>query len=308
MAAIALTFLAHLRAGDHVVVFGDSYCETRTWLTEELPRFGAQTTLIAASAPQNLLAAVGPQTRIVYAETIANPSLRLADVAALAAMTRPRGILLCVDNTFATPVLCRPLDHGADLVLHSATKFLGGHHDMVAGIVAGRRELVDSIRRHGRLYGMTLGAMDAWLALRGLHTVAPRIAWMSESAAAIAAFLHGHPAVAGVQYPGLPGHPDAALALRLLPHGAGAILTFSLRGGPRAASRLIRRLQLIPYALSLGGTTTTVCYPPQTEAPETAGCHGPLSGSATIRMSVGLEDADDLIADLGQALAALPSL
>ena len=187
MAAIAVTFLAHLRAGDHVVAAADSYCEARTLLTEELPRFGVQTTLVDTNTPEGLLAAVSPETRMLYVETIANPSLRLADVATLARLTQAHGILLCVDNTLATPVLCRPLEYGADLVLHSATKFLGGHHDLVAGVVAGRRELIAPLRRCGRLYGMTLGAMEAWLAVRGLHTLAPRMAWMSETAAVVAA-------------------------------------------------------------------------------------------------------------------------
>ena len=165
--------------------------------------------------------------------------------------------------------------------------------------------MIEPIRRYGRLYGTTLGAMDAWLALRGLHTLAPRMAWMSDTASTVAAFLRAHPAVTDVHYPGLPDHPDEALARRLLPNGAGAVLTFELRGGPPAAARLIRTLQLIPYALSLGGTTSTVCYPPRTQGNDMDGNAPAASGSATIRMSVGLEAADDLVADLAQALAAL---
>ncbi len=307
MAAIALTFLAHLRAGDHVVAFADGYCETHTLLTEELPRFGVRTTLIEAGDPHALEAAFCSDTRMVYVETISNPSLQLANLEALARFTRDHGLLLCVDNTFATPVLCRPLEYGADLVIHSATKFLGGHHDLIAGIVAGRRGLIDPIRRYGRLYGMTLGAMDAWLALRGLRTLAPRIAWMSDTARAVAAFLRAHPAVATVHYPGLPDHPDEALARQMLSNGAGAMLTFALQGGPLAAGMLIRGLRIIPYALSLGGTSTTVCYPPRATREGADGNDAAPSGSATIRMSIGLEAADDLISDLAQALAALPT-
>jgi len=307
MAAIALIFLAHLHAGEHVVAFSDTYCEARTLLTEELPRFGVRTTIIDAGDPLALPAAVCPDTRIVFVETIANPSLRLADLDRVAMVTRRHGVLLCVDNTFATPMLCRPLAHGADLVLHSATKFLGGHHDLIAGIVAGRRGLIAPIRRYGRLYGMTLGAMDAWLALRGLHTLAPRIAWMSDTAHAVAAFLQAHPAVAAVRYPGLPDHPQEELARGLLPNGAGAVLTFTLRGGPSAAAALIRTLRMIPYALSLGGTASTVCYPPSNQGDNRDGNDPAAAGSATIRMSIGLETADDLIADLAQALAALPT-
>ena len=162
----------------------------------------------------------------------------------------------------------------------------------------GSRSHIAPLRRCAQLYGSTLSAMDAWLALRGLHTLGPRMAWMSASALAVATYLQAQPAVAAVAYPGLPDSPQAPLAHDLLPNGAGAVLTLTLRGGPSAAATFLRALRLIPYALSLGGTTTTACYPPQS-AP------GGMSGSATIRMSVGLEAAEDLIADLGQALAAL---
>lgn len=262
MAAITLTLLAVLRAGDHVVAVEDSYCETGAFLTDEAPRFGVDTTLVASAAPEAILAAVQPATRMIVVETISNPSLRLADVAALAKGAQHHGVLLCVDNTLATPICCRPLALGADLVWHSATKFIGGHHDLCAGVMAGRADLIAGIRQYGQRYGMTLGAMDAWLALRGLHTLAPRMAWICESAVAVALSLSTHPAIAAVQYPGLQEHPDAGLAQRLLPGGAGGILTCSLRGGPQAAEAMIRALRLIAYALSFGGTTTTVCYPP----------------------------------------------
>jgi cystathionine beta-lyase/cystathionine gamma-synthase len=218
----------------------------------------------------------------------------------LAALARRHRLTLCVDNTFATPALCRPLRHGADLVVHSATKHLGGHHDLTAGVVAGRRDLIDDIRRGALLYGPTLGPVDAWLALRGIRTLAPRVAWMSVTAREVADFLAAHPAVAAVRYPGSPHHAQADLAGRLLPDGAGGMLAFDLVGGRPAADRLIRRLELIPYALSFGGVSTTLCFPP-----EPAGRAEASIG--TIRMSIGLEAADDIIADLTQALDGLPS-
>ena len=307
MAAIALVFLAHLGAGEHVVVSADAYCETRSLLTEELARFGVGASFVATSDPAEVAAAITAETKLVYAETIANPSMTLADLPGLAAVAAARNVLLCVDNTFATPALCRPIEHGADLVVHSATKFLGGHHDLTAGVVAGRRDLIRRIRRCGQLYGPTLGAMDAWLVLRGIRTLAPRIAWMSESARLVADFLIGHPAVARVRYPGSANPREADLARRLLPNGAGGMLAFDLHGGAPATAAMIRGLAMIPFALSLGGTSTTVCYPPRASSVWTDGeCGDELSGSPTLRLSVGLEGADDLIADLAQALAGLP--
>ncbi|MDP9366524.1 MAG: aminotransferase class I/II-fold pyridoxal phosphate-dependent enzyme, partial [Chloroflexota bacterium] len=307
MAAIALVFLASLSAGDHVVVSADCYCDTTALLTHELGRFGVAASFVDAADPDAVRRALTPRTRLVYVETISNPAMKLADLPRLAEIAHDRNALLCVDNTFATPLLCRPLEHGADLVLHSATKYLGGHHDLTAGVVAGRRSLLDSIRRCGYRFGPTLGPMDAWLAVRGLHTLAPRIAWISETTATVAGFLRAHPAVAGVRYPGLPDHPQAELARRLLPDGAGGMLAFDPAGGADAADALIRRLRLIPYAPSLGGTTTTVCYPPR----DVRGAHGgDRDGSyccSTLRLSVGLEAAADLIADLEQALAGLPA-
>ena len=304
MGAIALTLLAHLSGGDHVVASAACYCETQALLTRELSRFGVASTLVDLDDPFAFAAAFTPRTRIVIAETIANPGMNVADLPRLSEVAHAAGALLLVDNTFATPILCRPLDHGADLVVHSASKFLGGHHDLVAGVVAGRDAEIGQIRRAGHLFGPTLGALDAWLALRGIKTLAPRVAWMSESAARIAAMLAGHPAVRAVRYPGLPG-PDparAALVRRLLPDGAGAMLAFELAAGPDAADALLRALQLIAFAPSLGGTTTTACYPPRFSPWDDAAPETVWSGSATIRLSVGLESAPDLIADLKQGL------
>ncbi|MFN8662139.1 MAG: PLP-dependent transferase [Thermomicrobiales bacterium] len=299
MAAIAVTLLALLRAGDHVVTVDGGYCEIRGLLAEEMARFDVVTTCAAAGAPEFILESIEPRTRLIILESIANPSLRVADIAAIAAGARARGVLVCVDNTLATPMLCHPLELGAHLVWHSATKYLGGHHDLVAGVVAGSTDLITTIRRQSQRLGMTLGAFDAWLALRGIHTLAPRMSWICTTAAAIARFLEAHPAVAAVGYPGLPSHPDAALATRTFPDGAGGIVTCTLRDGAAAAAQCIRKLQLIPFALSLGGPVTTVCYPPQFTADQQ---HADPR-SATLRFSIGLESAADLIADLEQALA-----
>ncbi|MDP9469789.1 MAG: aminotransferase class I/II-fold pyridoxal phosphate-dependent enzyme [Chloroflexota bacterium] len=302
MGAIALVFLAHLAAGDEVVISADCYCDTATLLREELVRFGVTAMFIDTCDPERLRGSLTNRTRLVYVETVSNPTMKLCDLARTAQIAHEAGALLVVDNTFATPALCRPLEHGADLVVHSATKFIGGHHDLIAGVVVGQRTLLERIRRCAYLYGPTLGSMDAWLALRGIKTLAPRMAWISETASAVAAFLVAHPAVAAVRYPGLPNHPQAALARRLLPDGAGGMLAFDLAGGPSAAEALICRLRMIAFAPSLGGTGTTVSYPPKARPAGNAA----REPSASIRMSVGLEAAGDLIADLRQALDALP--
>ena len=304
MAAISLTFLAHLEAGDHVVASADCYCDTQSLLTQELARFGVATSFVDMVDLDAVRSTISPTTRLIYAETISNPAMRLADLTRLAEISQRAGALLCVDNTFATPMLCRPLAYGADLVLHSATKYLGGHHDLTAGVVAGRQELVDPIRRCGYRFGPTLGPWDAWLALRGMRTLAPRMAWISETAGQVATFLNSHPDISCVRYPGDPGHPQAALARQLLPEGAGGMLAFDVAAGADAADALIRSLRLIPYAPSLGGPTTTVCYPPQDLSAHPVGDRSYRSG--TIRLSVGLESPRDIIADLARALDSLP--
>ena len=307
MAAIGLVFLAHLSAGDHAVASADCYFDTEALLAQELARFGVTVTFAALHDPDSLRAALAPRTRIVYGETISNPALKLFDFSRAAAAAHDAGALLVVDNTFATPALCRPLAHGADLVVHSATKFLGGHHDLTAGVVAGRRDLIARVRRAGRAFGSTLGALDAWLALRGIETLAPRMAWISGTAAEVAAFLAAQQAVARVRYPGLPDAPQAVLARRLLPDGAGGMLAFDLDGGPAAVDAFTGSLRSIPYVPSLGGVETTVYSPPRRDpggaSPSPA---APLPRSGTVRVSVGLEDPRDLIADLAQALDRVP--
>lgn len=302
MAAIALTLLANLDGGDHAVVSADCYVDTRALIEEELSRFGVTASFVNTCDPDDLAEALTPRTRVVWVETISNPAMKLCDLSRLADITHGHGASLCVDNTFATPALCRPIEHGADLVIHSATKFLGGHHDLTAGVVVGAARQIERIRRCGYLFGPTLGAMDAWLALRGIHTLAPRMAWISETAAAVAVFLSSHPAVTAVRYPGLPGGSQDELAQSLLPDGSGGMLAFDVPGGKEIGDTVLRRLRLIPYAPSLGGTSTTASYPPGDIA------DGISRSGATIRLSIGLEAASDIIADLDQALtASVPS-
>ena len=304
MGAISLTLLSLLSAGDHVVVNAGGYQDTVSLLHEHLTRFGITVTIAAANSPATIAAAITPATKLVLAETISNPGMMLTDIAGVASVVHRAGARLVVDNTFATPALCRPLEHGADLVIHSAGKFLGGHHDASGGIVASSTAVIATIRRAGYLFGPLMSPMDAWLILRGIRTLAPRIAWMSSSAARIAGALATHPAICALRYPGLPDPDRPRLADRLLPHGAGALLAFDLTGGTAAAVAFTRNLRTIPYVASVGGTETIVSFPPQPLS-DRPGAIARDHRSATLRMSVGLEDPADLIADITQALDRL---
>lgn len=306
MAALSLTMLTLLSAGDHVVLNAGCYQDTVSLLEGHFTRFGVRVSVAARNDPEGVLAAMTPMTRIVFSETITNPGIVVSDIAALAGAIRPFGALLAIDNTFATPALCHPLAHGADLVLHSAGKFLGGHHDATGGIVAGRHELIGPIRRAGYLFGPLLGPLDAWLILRGIRTLAPRLSWMSASALRIAAALTTHPAICAVRYPGLPDPERGGIAERHLPHGSGAMLAFDLAGGTDAAVAFTQYLRTIPYVASVGGTETIISFPPLPPSEQTSDPARDYR-CATLRMSVGLEDPVDLIADITQALDRLPT-
>jgi methionine-gamma-lyase len=295
MAAISLVFLTFLAASDHLVLARGAYCDTEDLVAQVLARFDVRATLVDMTDPAAVEAAIEPRTRLLFVETIANPTMQVPDLDALAAIAARHDALLVVDNTFATPVLCHPLEHGADLVVHSATKFLGGHHDLTAGVVAGSSDLIGQVRRTAYLLGTLPSTMDAWLALRGIRTLAPRMAWITQTAGQVARWLESHPVVGNVRYPGL---DTGEVVARMLPDGAGGMLAFRVEGGDAAAEAVIRRLRLIPYVPSLGGTGTTICFPPRTLATR----QGARAGEGWLRLSVGLESPEDLIADLAQAL------
>lgn len=301
MAAISLVLFTFLSAGDHVILVEGSYCDTGELLDQVLVRFDVSVTVVDAMDAAAMERAVTPRTRVMMVETIANPSMRVPDLDRIAEIADRHGVLLCVDNTFATPVLCRPLEHGAHLVVHSATKFLGGHHDLTAGVVVGGQDLVNRLQKTGYLVGSLPGAMDAWLALRGIRTLAPRMSWITRTAHEVAGVLVDHPAVSQVRYPALATGDDAKVVARMLPDGAGGMLAVQLAGGDAATEAFIHHLQLIPYVPSLGGTITSVCFPPRTLAARQA--HGGADG--WLRFSIGLESPDDLIADITRALAAV---
>jgi cystathionine gamma-synthase len=284
----------------------DLYGSTTALLREQAPRWGIQVSFADAAEAAAVEAACTPATRAIFVEAISNPLLRLADLPGLAELARRRGLALLVDSTFASPALLRPLEHGATLVHHSATKYLSGHGDVTAGVLAGGAGPIGAARSEAVRIGLNLGPFDAWLTLRGVRTLSLRMERHSANALALARFLAGRAEVRRVHYPGLPAHPQHALARRLLPTGFGGMLAFELRGGAAAVARLFGALPLVEFAPSFGDVTTTWTYPARTS-------HRPLSPDeqaklgidpGLVRLSVGIEDVEDLRDALAAALGA----
>ena len=304
MGATTALVLALFEAGDHLVAARDLYGSTKAFLGDEARRLGIETEFVDATDPARILGALRPRTRAVFVEALSNPLLRLADLPALAPELSRRGVELIVDSSLASPAVFRPIVHGATVVVHSLTKFISGHGDVTGGIVLGRAETVGRVRNAMIRAGANLGPFDAWLATRGVRTLAVRLERQCASALTLAGFLEGHAAVARVHYPGLPSHPQHALAKRLMPRLHGAMLSFDLRGGAVAVERFMARTRLLEFAPSFGDVATTWTYPARTShrrvAEEEQAAMG--IGPGLIRVSVGLEDPDDLIADLGGAL------
>jgi methionine-gamma-lyase len=305
-AATAATVLALLRPGDELVFLGPLYGGTEGLLRTLGERWGLRVTDGTASG---LAAALGPATRMVWVEPLTNPSLRMHDLAQVAATARAHGAITVADNTFCTPCLTRPLAHGIDLVVHSMTKYLGGHGDATGGLVAGRAEQVAQVRKTGLGHiGASLAAQEAFLFLRGIKTLPLRMAAHCEGALAVARFLAAHPAVRAVHYPGLASHPQHALAQRQMEGGFGGMVTFELAQNQRAAAaRVLDALELFTQAVSLGDVDSLACHPASTThsfvSPEARAAGGVTEGM--IRLSVGIEHPEDLVADLAQALAAV---
>lgn len=297
MGVIFALLFAMLEPGAHMVVSRDIYGTTFALLEQELGRYGVARTYVDAADLAAVEAAVQPQTRLIYVESISNPTMKVADLPSLAAVARRHGLKLVVDNTFASPVVIRPLEHGADVVLSSATKFLGGHSDLMAGVAAGEEATLQKARRSLILGGAMLDPFAAWLTVRGIKTLHLRVERQSANALALARFLAGHAQVERVYYPGLQGHP-------LLPEGAGAMLSFAVKGGLAEADRLIRSLQLAEFVPSLGDVTTTVSHPVLTShrAMDRAQRESLGITENLIRVSTGVEAAADIIADFAQAL------
>jgi len=305
MGATTALLLGLFEAGDHLVSARDLYGSTAAFLSDEGRRLGIETDFVDATDSAAILGALRPKTRAVFVEAISNPLLRLADVPALAPALARRGIDLIVDASMASPAVLRPIEHGATLVMHSLTKFISGHGDVTGGLVAGRAEPIARIRNAMIRAGTNLGPFDAWLATRGARTLGVRMERQSATALALGRALERLPAVSRVYYPGLPSHPQHALARRLMPRHSGAMLSFDLRGGAPAVERFMARARLLEFAPSFGDVATTWTYPARTShrrvSDEAKAAMG--IGPGLVRVSVGLEDPAELQADLEAALA-----
>ncbi len=306
MAAACTTFLALLEQGDHIVLTNDCYRRTRQFVNQTLCKLGVQTTVIEPSNLDAVKDAVQDNTRFFFTESPTNPYLRVIDLPEAARIVHEKGGRVIVDTTFATPINHAPLQHGADLVLHSATKYLGGHNDLLAGAVCGARAQLAPVRDLCGVLGGVLDPHAAWLLLRGLKTLGLRIARHNENGMRVAQWLEGHARVRRVYYPGLPSHPDHEAAARLM-RGFSGVVTFEVEGDLDAAIRFTDACRLPYIAPSLGGVESLVEMPVLMSywdyAPEERLAYGITDN--LVRLSCGIEDAEDLIADLEQALAAV---
>ena len=304
MCAITTTMLTLLSSGDHVVMVSGCYRRTREFALSFLSRWGIEATLVPIDEPDVLAAAIRPATRLIFAETPTNPYLRVMDLPRMVEIARPRDVTTMVDSTFATPINLRPLEHGVDLVIHSATKYLGGHNDLLAGAVIGSSQALARIEEARGVLGGMGTPYDAYLLLRGLKTLDLRVRRQNENGQRVAEFLDGHPAVVRVYYPGLPTHPDHEVARRQMA-GFGGVVSFEIDGDMDKTGRFIDLLRLPYIGPTLGGVESIVEQPAallslKSEERREAGI-----GDNLVRYALGIEDADDLIADLGQALAGV---
>ncbi len=303
MAAISNTLFTLLSPGDRVVSIKDTYGGTNKLFVEFLPRFQIEAALCETTNHEAIEAAVARGCKLLYLESPTNPTIKVVDIARLAAAAHRRGALVVVDNTFATPINQRPLELGADLVVHSATKFLGGHADALGGVVCGPGDLVNRIYHFREINGACLEPMSAYLLLRGMKTLHLRVRQQNENALQIARFLESHARVAKVFYPGLPSHENHDIARRQM-SGFGGVLSFALHGGFDAVKSFLPRLRYAHLAANLGAVETVAGPPATTSHVESTPEERAASGipEALIRYSVGIEDVEDLIADLRQAL------
>jgi O-succinylhomoserine sulfhydrylase len=303
MAAILAAVMALCSAGDHIVSARGIFGASQQLLGSIMPRFGVETTFVPGSDPVAFRAALRPNSKLIFIETPSNPLTEVFDITALAAVAHEAGALLVVDNCFCSPALQRPLEFGADLVIHSATKYLDGQGRVLGGAVCGGKALVEEVFKYLRTAGPTLSPFNAWVILKGLETLKIRMQAQSANALELARRLEGHPAVARVFYPGLPSHPQHALALRQQATG-GAIVAFEVKGNREAAWRVVDNCRLLSITANLGDTKTTITHPASTThgriSPEARAEAGITEG--LLRVAVGLESVDDIEADLLRGL------
>jgi cystathionine beta-lyase/cystathionine gamma-synthase len=303
MAAITTTLATLLKAGDHLVSTPRLYGGSFSLMTKILPRWGIESTLAESHRAEDLVAALRPGTKVCYAETIGNPTVPVTDLEALGQACRERGVRLVVDNTFASPYLCNPLALGASVVVHSATKYIGGHSDLTGGVAVGDDETMEAVREMSIDLGGVGNAFEAWLALRGLHTLGLRMERHGSSAMDLARKLEEHPKVERIWYPGLASHPDHEVAARVL-RGFSGMMAIELHGGLDAGRRFQEAVEVAVVAPSLGGTHTIVTHAASvTHTQLTSGeRHAVGISDGLVRVSVGVEDVEDIIEDFTRAL------
>ncbi|HEY4313024.1 MAG TPA: aminotransferase class I/II-fold pyridoxal phosphate-dependent enzyme [Pirellulales bacterium] len=307
MGALAAIVLSQLAPGDHVLVSNQLYGRTSLLLTAECSRLGIRSTVVDVCNLSAVQAALSPETKLVVAETIANPLLRVPDIAALSTLARSSGARLLVDNTFASPAICRPLALGAELVMESLTKIMSGHSDVCLGVICGSEKSWQRVPNVLSTWGLASSPFDCWVAARGLGTMALRVERAASNALAAAHYLADQPQVAATYYPGLESHPDHAIAARQFAGAFGSIVTFTLSGGRAAADRFIRAAQAIPFAPSLGDLSSTLSHPESTSHRGlTAAARAALGiTGGTIRLSLGIESNEGVLAALAEGLAAV---
>lgn len=307
MAAIFAVLFGLLQPGDHVVSTRELYGGTFSLMESKLKHWGLEVSYVDTCDLDAVSKAMRPNTHMIFTEMVSNPTVRVADVPALSRLAKEKGALLVVDNTFATPYLAKPLALGADVVVSSATKFLGGHSDLTGGVAAGRRTLIDKARAAQVVTGGMAEPFSSWLTLRGIKTLHVRLDRQVANAQAVAEFLSQHPAVEHVFYPGLSSDPQHDRAKELLPKGCGGMLSFRVRGDFEGANRFIQSLKLVQFVPSLGDVTTTVSHPLLTSHRAMSEAQRAELGitAGMVRISVGTEAVGDIIADFAQALAGL---
>ncbi|HEU5183458.1 MAG TPA: aminotransferase class I/II-fold pyridoxal phosphate-dependent enzyme [Gemmatimonadaceae bacterium] len=303
MGATACALLALLRPGDHLLASSWVYGGTHRLLTQEFEAMGIGVTLVDPTESRGWRRRLRKETRAIFVETPVNPTCRVLDLRGASHLTKENGLALVVDSTFASPVNFRPMEHGADVVIHSATKYLNGHHDVLSGVVAGTAPYVEEVRQKMMVWGQAPDPFAVWLLDRGLKTLDVRVRRQNENAARIAAWADGRKEIREVHYAGLPDHPDHETARTTL-DGFGGMMAVELLGGAKAADRFVRRLKVWTHAPSLGGVESLVSEPRFTSHAHLTAEQRAKIGipDGFVRMSVGIEDADDLIADLDQAL------
>jgi cystathionine beta-lyase/cystathionine gamma-synthase len=303
MGATACALLALLRPGDHLLSSSWIYGGTRRLFTEEFVSMGIEVSFANPDERRVWRNTIRQNTRVIFVESPVNPTCRVLDIPQLAILARQKGVAVVVDSTLASPINSRPLSHGADVVIHSATKYLNGHHDILCGAVAGTASYIEEVRRKMIVWGQAPDPFACWLLERGMKTLEIRVERINENAQKVAEWCSGRPEIAKVHYAGLPGHPDNSLAKKLL-DGFGGLMSIELAGGAEAADRFIRRLKLVTHASSLGGVDTLVIEPRFSSHAHMTSEERAAIGipDGFIRLSIGIENVEDIIADISQAL------